>query len=848
MSLDTLDAPACAPSLDASAMEVAGRRQGRWTTAPFALLRYATLPCSALQALRPARCHAALDRAEAALEAMATLAPALTDDLFALVSRIAKDARQYRRDVLQLKREIHNRTPTRLDDAVLDRVQADLAEPGARRLGQWRRAQSDAAREHADAERLFDAELSATLRPGLRGLLAEDAFRRGLALAAPGVLAHAARERRLPDKPAADNFERSLLGYAIRASAKTSPFSSFMATTVVDVSAGVPATLDVGPGLQLHCRPRLNRGLLARLHAAAAATGGLPGPLRANPTLTRIGHRRFRAMCDRLVVVLGRPWRQQMLTNFQLHDTLSGALLGSAGAATADAWIERFVAAGIDPARAEALVPQLLARGILTCPAPIDAFDAEPWVALRAAFAGCGSAPLQGAAGALDRMADCCARAGVPDDHGEHAARIRALEADTLARLGAPGPEPLQNVVLEDCWATGVDGAVAAGPCDDAIQDLAGFLSTQIGESVHYRRLRARFLARYGAGGQCTDALGFLCEAGAQLLEPLEFGSNPADEDMPPAAAGAALPVTVQAQVVADADPGSPRLVVNKVFEHMGWLAARFAVGDTREHARLREGLRRWIAQVAGDREPVDLPVGGDCNDLQAHPRLTARVLRLPGEPCMGGGVIECDQLRIRHDPASGLLIPSDRDGRELHVCYLGGTLPSPTWGVPYALVVLGQPYQLMRPAYQPPALGHRAEVEFVPRMRAGRVVVRRAMWWMRTDYLRRAWFASRGAMRLAAVRGERRVFGLPEVGFVRRPLQDAGPVASHAALDARRKPLWVDTGNPFCLDLLERLCDGVEWISFAEALPDPGQQWLRLQGRPHVSELQFELLLRRPE
>ena len=102
MSLDTLDAPACAPSLDASAIEVAGRLQGRWTTAPFALLRYATLPCSALQALRPARCHAALDRAEAALEAMATLAPALTDDLFTLVSRIAKDARQYRRALFGL--------------------------------------------------------------------------------------------------------------------------------------------------------------------------------------------------------------------------------------------------------------------------------------------------------------------------------------------------------------------------------------------------------------------------------------------------------------------------------------------------------------------------------------------------------------------------------------------------------------------------------------------------------------------------------------------------------------------------------------------------------------------------
>lgn len=832
--------------IEASAVEVAERAATPCEVAPYALLRLAALPVAELEALRPIRCLAALARAEAAATEMAAVADVLTDDLFALVSRIEAGDKRYRRVVLQLKRKIHNAEAATSTEEVFERIVGDIDADAAQRLARWHAAQCERTQALAEADTAFAEEIAGILRPRLRALLRRSAFRHALALAAPGVLAHGARERQYPDRPTPNNFERSLLGYAIRATAKTSPFSSFMSTTVLDVTRGVPDTLAL-TDLRLHCRTRLSRGVIARIDAAAAPH--LRRPLSVNPTLIQVGPKRFRTLCDRLLVVLGRPWRQQSRTHFQLHDTLSRVLLSGAPPAPAPEWRERFVAAGVEPARALDLVPQLLERGMLVCAAASDAFVEAPEVTLRHELAANGDFALAEAAHCIDGMITECARMSAQGSadveasaRAESVERIRMLEAEALAQFGVTRGDPLQNVVVEDAWSTGVSAAEEGAGRSDAIQDLAGFLSTQVGVSSHYQRLRSSFIARFGEGGHCNDVLDFLCESVSSLVTPLEYGKAQEEESVVRASPGARLPVTIQAQAIASGS--GPQLVVNKVFENMGWLAARFAVGNTPEHAWLREGLERWLVQVAGDREPVDVPVSGECNDLQAHPRLTRRVLRVPGEPLSGAGILELRDLRLRDLPECGELVLSDRDGCDLHACYLGGTLATPSWGVPYALAVLGQPYQLIRPTYQPPTWSNPTGIEFVPRMCAGRVVVRRAMWWISTEYLRRVWFSTQGALRLAAVRGECRAMGLPEAFFVRRPIRSSGDMVSSNALDANRKPLWVDVGNPFCLALLERLCDGVEWISFSEALPATGDGWLRSDGAPHVSELQFELLL----
>ena len=63
------------------------------------------------------------------------------------------------------------------------------------------------------------------------------------------------------------------------------------------------------------------------------------------------------------------------------------------------------------------------------------------------------------------------------------------------------------------------------------------------------------------------------------------------------------------------------------------------------------------------------------------------------------------------------------------------------------------------------------------------------------------------------------------------------------SALDAR-KPLWIDTRNPFCLDLFERIARDVEWVVITEPLPDIDDSWILIQGERHVSEFQIEMMV----
>jgi len=820
--------------------------------APYTLLRFATLPFSALEALQPRQTSIAVSRQLAAEQGMAREVPVLTDALYALVGRTSPDDKHYRRKVLQLRREIHNCTPTNLDAALLARVGHDLAAQHGDlhlALARWVEAQAEFKTSQSSAQTLLDQELATQLRPNLRAALKDPLFGHALALAAPGIVAHAQRETSLPGKGTPDNFERSMLGYLTRAAAKTSPFSSFMSTTALGLQP--PSQDAAGSRLVIRdvkheCRTRLNRGVIARIaRTALPAIDG--GPLlNVNPTFAAVGNQRFRAVCDRHLVVLGRPWRQQSRTHFQFQDSLSRVLLGHGDRAPASVWQERFMAAGIDSKRARELVSQLLVRNVLQSQGFTDAFDPQPEYALLRELDGLDGPVATETRANVQSMIEICSSMDDGDrvDGGE---RIRQLEVATLTQAGAANAEALQNVVLEDCWSSAsvenvhVEQLAAAG-------DLRRFLSTQVGISPLYLRLRDRFVAQFGAGGSCNDVLAFLVDSGMDLVGPREYGDTRRDDENIPAPIGATLPVTVQAQAIAGAQPDGPQLVVNQVFENAAWLAARFSFGSTPEHDRLRAGIRQWLCTVAGDREPVDVVFNGDCNDLQAHPRLTKRVLSWPGESLLVDPADSLDlrNLRLSHNSADGLLELKDPDGRGIHLCHLGATMPSPSWGMPFALSILTQPYQLMRPDFQPSAQGQAGDIEFVPRMRAGRVVVRRAAWWVRTSYLMRAWFAAKGARRLADVRRDCARTGLPTLFFARRPPQAQSSAISNKALDANRKPLWVDIGNPFCLSVLERMCEGMEWMSITEMLPGSEQLWLEVDGARHVSELQFELLLRR--
>ena len=837
--------------------------------APHMLLRYATQPANRMEAMRLRQTESHLDQHREARHRMDALGGAVSDDLFALVPRLAEDESRLRRAVLQLRRDAHQRQATAVKPAdraeILARLVATDAD-GAARLAAWIAAQQLLVDSLDAARATFDAEMQTVLRPALRAPLRDASFRRALEMASPGLAAQARRERKLPHKSEPDNYERSLMGYVMRATAKTSPLSSFMATSSLSWSAergvGLPRLRQEG----LHGRTRLNRGANARLERALqqrlARSGAVP--LVLNPSFKALPDGRFRALCCRDLVLLKRPWREQRRAQFQLHESVGRVLVRAIGQ-PAKGWAEwaaQFEAEGVAGDQVQALLDKLLRRDLLQVPTLSDGFTDSPRFAWPAGTDTARWAPARDAFEAL--QATAVAAAGADDQRIQALADIGQREAEALRALGEDDAEPLQNLVIEDCWATlggEVGGLPRVGPAAPewaGLSDLRDFLATQVEISPQYVRLRAHFIERFGIDGVCQDVVDFLTEVSDKLVEVNEYGNALKEGEPAPAHAGAMMGVTAQVQLVPAAQPGQPgRLVVNKVFDRPAWLATRFAFGDTPQHELLRAELAEWLQTLSGDAEPVDVMVNGHCNELQAHPRLTARVLAWPGEPlCVPPEQqLQASTLVLSHDNQSGLLRLVERhSGRRINLLYLGSTFPTANWGVPFALSILTQPYRLQRPAAAPPAATDDEDAaqaapaaDFVaePRLERGNMVLRRASWWVRAQHLNDAWFGAKGVDRLLAVADDCRRNGLPPRFFVQGSVAARHDMEVSAdVLDGYRKPLWVDVRNPFCLSLLERMAERFDWLTVTEALPDPDSSWLVMDEQPHVSELQLEMMV----
>ncbi|MEW6708010.1 MAG: hypothetical protein AB1430_24450 [Pseudomonadota bacterium] len=817
--------------------------------APFALLRAAALP---LQMLEDLRLRATEARIELILEAERRLGVCrqpVADALFAVVSRLAADDALMRRQVLALRRDVHNGRAITVAPALADRVRALLAcEDERQQFEHWLQAQQQLTTALGALEAGVREELQRVVRPALRRLRERGTFRRALAFASPGVERNAAREKRLPDAPAPDKLERALLGYLARAAAKTSPFSSFMSLSVLRLDPAREAPLPRAQAVEYLSTVRLNRGLVSRLHRLGVAHGARADDLvlAVNPTLRPGANERVHGLCSREVVLLGRPWWEQRFAQFRLEPALWQALQAQARAPWSH-WVQRLRACGLGEAAAEATLLKLLERGLLMPPDLIDAFDEAPLDRVIAQWQASASAPLRERVPALQALR--AQTEAIAASEGEE--RIGLLDAvgATAQALqqgfGGPAAEPLQNLVSEDCWAEGVQG-VAGAALLQPLADLQSFLSGQVIESGYYRRMRDHFVARFGEGGVCTDAVDFLLKVSDKLVDIPEFGAQWKGELPVAARPGVQVPVTAQVQIAA-APGAAPCVVVNRVFDGAGWLAARFTSGPHAGPRELRAQLQRWLQRVSGHREPVDVPIGGHCSDLQAHQRLTKRVLRWPGEPLTlpQEQVIEASALRIRHEPRSGLLEVTDGEGTPLNLMYLGTTFPSPIWGLRYALSILTQPYLIARPDFPPPADQRADEVRLEPRMMHGALVLRRATWWMPIAHLRRHWFDGTPGQRLLKVRRDCDRLQLPPVFFAQRHIpSDRSKLIASNVLEANRKPIWIDTRNPFWLAILERLAEEGEWITFTEPLPGPQDLWLQMDGQAHVSELQIEMLV----
>lgn len=201
--------------------------------------------------------------------------------------------------------------------------------------------------------------------------------------------------------------------------------------------------------------------------------------------------------------------------------------------------------------------------------------------------------------------------------------------------------------------------------------------------------------------------------------------------------------------------------------------------------------------------------------------------------------------LVVRHEPGSGTLeLVARSTGRLIQPAHLG-MLADPL--LPPAarllLAAFGQSY-LLHPSlslFKPAPADRTQDVEFLPRVEVGRLVVQRAEWRAPIDQVpvRRA--GETDADHLLRLAGWLRAHGIPRRSFMR--LHTAGGDWVSNVFAKSRKPMFLDLSSMSMLAVFRHMTKSFTGhVAFEEALPDPAHARPVAGSEPRVSEIVFEL------
>ncbi|PSL45988.1 lantibiotic biosynthesis dehydratase-like protein [Saccharothrix carnea] len=773
--------------------------------APYALVRVAAL---AHPRPAPSGVRTGLDAVVAAEARIAALAPDLADALHD--SAGGHSPAFHHRVVLPLRRDVHNGRPPRPGDfgGLPERVPL---------LARWLAAHEERARAVDAVLAAWPHDLAAARR-WLAEVCATDALRRASVLTGPDLLHgvdRTARGRGEPDRKAR-KAEPTVLRYALRATAKTSPLSWY-------THVGWGAWGDgPWPAAEPVSHPAVHRLLVTRLVDAL----GPALPHRLAPGLReRDGRLLFRRD-----VPVGGVGRAAVVREEEVDVAATRPLrfvvevLRAAGpdGLAPDRIVAALAAKLGKPEGAAPFVAKTRELGLLVPVSPIHPQDPDAVGSLASWLA-----PTDGdTARRLRELATTTASFATADPPTRAAvlARLSAGWRDLGERVGADltGVTPVvEDVVLPEPVPV-PPGAVPA------LTRLTPLL-VAFDQHVLLRRLiRTRFVERFGVGGVATlaDCSGPLSQAWQDSMDTdrVDDPDVRAVVETRDKLAGQVRDGVVTDDVLASAADLLPawatrrtgsygffaqpthdgRLVVNRVYAGFGKFTSRFL--DLLPGAR--DAVTRQVRRHTTD--PVQFrPVQGFNANL--HPLLGAREV---GEDARWAD-LAADELDVRHDPVTDE-VRVTHGGVPLDVLYLGFLIPL---ALPDRQVAL----------YSDLACGWvdldrlrtataDGEVTSQGRLTYGDIVLARRSW----DFAvpPEVGAEERAGLDVARLRARH---GLPEHVFVG---PDRGPVSVDAyqrALTAG-KPQYVDLGDPLhlrCLPrLLARFPDGVR---LTEALPVPG-------------------------
>lgn len=322
------------------------------------------------------------------------------------------------------------------------------------------------------------------------------------------------------------------------------------------------------------------------------------------------------------------------------------------------------------------------------------------------------------------------------------------------------------------------------------------------------------------------------------------------------------------------ADGDEPRIVLNQTYSGLTLLFSRFLhCLDTTDvaDATLVERLREHLLELQPDGAVFAEITGGvDTTNLNVHPSVTPYEIVCPGDSCArpSRAQIHVADLEIHRDPGTGsLYLYSPVLNRRVIPVYLGFLLPFALSDVQRVLLL----FSLTRMARldlwtgTDAPLGDRV-IASHPRVRFGSVILVRETW--KTDPARlpkRQSYDSQAKWYLEWQRF-RRDHHLPRFVFATLSVgSETGAVGSETGADdaevdragerqpdtagtmsrSSAKPQYIDFSSEPCLQLLDDMIrHGSPRLVFTEMLPESGQQWMRTDDGPVVTEQTIEMTL----
>lgn len=743
---------------------------------------------------------------------------ALEDLLFGLVQR-AESCKELRRAALEAKRAVHNLRAPKLKPAQLELVLAALDAPARGVLGQWLDDYLAFESGKATLEARMDAAMNADLRGAILGALADEGFNRALRSTAWPQFDQLQPLRRADDGRPLTTAERKLLTYLSRAAWKTSPLSTFMHTGRLTLRApppGAPAALVIE---RKYATTHVNPALLDELRRLRPTASAPDATVHRHPRAMLAPGGAIRYPKATHAPANAGSWRVDRASEIALGEPITRILFAvpEAGQPLGE-FIDTLEAQGMAGREAQSVVRILAREGLVRVAGDDAAFDAQ-----------------------LDLLTQALSEDAAPDnprwlDPGQ----VAGLLADVRQAIGATGATVEASVARYEHGVASLSGAVNDAALECGLVELEALLSSCLVVNPAYAALvRAWHQASQGAG---AIPLVRLLEAHGAPAPPAP-GPAPALDAATLLAAGHRAPVTAYFQVACQ--PDGYRLVLNQAQTFSLSQSLRALPADAAEREALLRTYGDWLAGLHGDAEPVELPLCNRCNGLQEHPRITDAVLDWGNETGHPGRRIAIEDVQVRFDEATQRFhLTNARTGRGLALVYLGGILPQAIWGDAYALTLLCNPLHVALPSLidAESGLGDGEGVAHAPRLERGSIVMRRALWRVPSNEIRRLLAGTRTDAFLA-LRGFLRDHGIPPQVFMRPSA--GGDRARYYTRKSFRKPLFFDSGNPALYPGLLKLAELAEHVVLVEALPGPGEQWLeRVAGERRVSELQVEFAL----